>query len=197
MLEKRRCSRRCKIRPLSPWMRTKYAQIYHPRPQVSVAFSDDRDHARLTGTGASLLAGAWFARVQRGAKDSSNICVDGHGENGPYTHGHWTDSACCRRTPCLHRLRTASVRLRTVSVCIGTASTTEDFRCRGLLRQRPLSKRSQYRLKRYANGLKRYANGASTASVYSRLSPSYARVYGPFLPNGLPRQLIMPNCGTW
>ena len=46
---------------------------------------------------------------------------------------------------------------------IGTASTT------GL----PLSKRSQY-------GLKRYANGASTASVYSRLSPSYARAYGPF-----------------
>ena len=114
LLEKRRYSRRCKIRPLSPWMRTKYAQIYHPRPQVSVAFSDDRDHARLTGTGASLLAGVWFARVQRGAKDSSNICVDGHGENGPYTHGHWTDSACCRRTPCLHRLRTASVRLRTV-----------------------------------------------------------------------------------
>ena len=41
-------------------------------------------------------------------------------------------------------------------------------------------KRSQYGLKWYANGLKRYANGASTASVYSRLSPSYARAYGPF-----------------
>ena len=37
----------------------------------------------------------------------------------------------------------------------------------------PLSKRSQY-------GLKWYTNGASTASVYSRLSPSYARAYGPF-----------------
>ena len=44
----------------------------------------------------------------------------------------------------------------------------------------PLSKRSQYGLKRYTNGLKRYANGASTASVNSRLSPSYARVYRPF-----------------
>ena len=86
------------------------------------------------------------------------------------THGHRTDSACCRRTPSFHRLRTASVRLHTVSVCIGTASTT------GF----PLSKRSQYRLKRFTNGLKRYANGARTASVYSRLSPSYARVYGPF-----------------
>ena len=85
-------------------------------------------------------------------------------------HGHRTDSACCRRTPYLHRLRTASVRLRTVSVRIGTTSTT------GF----PLSKWSQYGLKRYANGLKRYANGASTASVYSRLSPSYARAYEPF-----------------
>ena len=44
----------------------------------------------------------------------------------------------------------------------------------------PLSKRSQYGLKRYANGLKRYANGASTVSVYCRLSPSYARTYRPF-----------------
>ena len=85
-------------------------------------------------------------------------------------HGHRTDSAWCRRTPCLHHLRIASVRLRTVSVRIGTASTT------GF----PLSKRSQYRLKRYANGLKRYANGASTVSVYSRLSPSYVRAYGSF-----------------
>ena len=40
------------------------------------------------------------------------------------THGHRTDSACCRRTLCLHRLRTTSVRLRIVSVRIGTASTT-------------------------------------------------------------------------
>ena len=86
------------------------------------------------------------------------------------THGHRTDSDCCRRTPCLHRLRTASVRLRTVSVRIGTASTT------GF----PLSNRSQYGLKWYANGLKRYANGASTTSVYSRLSPSYACAYRPF-----------------
>ena len=41
------------------------------------------------------------------------------------THGHRTDSGCCRRTPCLHHLRTASVHLRTVSVRIGTSSTTE------------------------------------------------------------------------
>ena len=67
------------------------------------------------------------------------------------THGHRTDSACC-------------------SVRIGTASTTEI----------PLSKWSQYGLKRYVNGLKRYTNDASTASVYSRLSPSYASAYGPF-----------------
>ena len=33
----------------------------------------------VTGTGAGLfyIAGAWFARVKRGAKDSSDICVDG------------------------------------------------------------------------------------------------------------------------
>ena len=49
----------------------------------------------------------------------------------------------------------------------------------------PLSKRSQYGLKQYANGLKRYVNGASMASVYSRLSPSYARGYGPFSLHGL------------
>ena len=104
------------------------------------------------------------------------------------------------------RLCTASVRLRTVSVRIGTASTTEivlalfayrfspywDRFDNGnpvveavpirteTVRRFPLSKRSQYGLKRYANGLKRYANGARTASVYSRLSPSYARAYGPF-----------------
>ena len=101
------------------------------------------------------------------------------------THGHRTDSACCRWTPCLHRLRTASVRLRTISVRIGTVSTTEI----------PLSKRSQYGLKRYTNGLKWYANGASTASVYSRLSPSYARVYGPF--SLWIHYLIFPEGSNW
>ena len=86
------------------------------------------------------------------------------------THGHRMDSACCRRTPYLHHLHTASVHLctalvhlRTISVRIRTASTMEI----------PWSKWSQY-------GLKRYANGASTASVYSRLSPSHGRAYGPF-----------------
>ena len=106
------------------------------------------------------------------------------------THGHRTDSACRRQTPCLHRLRTASVRLRTVSVRIGTASTTGFPVVKAVpIRTEteiPLSKRSQYGLKRYANGLKRYANGASTASIYSRLSPSFARVYGPFSMCSLP-----------
>ena len=95
--------------------------------------------------------------------DNDGLCVT---RKMARTHRHRMDSACCRRTPFLHRLRTASVRLRTVLVRIGTAWTTEI----------PLSKRSQYGLKRYANGLKRYSNGASTASVYSRLSLSYARV---------------------
>ena len=39
-----------------------------------------RPGPRLAGTGAGLLAGAWFVRVgiKRGAKDgSSDICVDG------------------------------------------------------------------------------------------------------------------------
>ena len=67
------------------------------------------------------------------------------------THGHRTDSACCRQTPSLHRLRTASVRLCTISGRVVTTSTMEI----------PLSKRSQYGLKRYANGLKRYTNSAS------------------------------------
>ena len=44
-------------------------------------------------------------------------------------HGHGTDSACCRRTLYLHHLHTASVRLRTVSVRIGTTSTMEIVPC--------------------------------------------------------------------
>ena len=44
------------------------------------------------------------------------------------THRHRTDTACCRRMPYLHQLRTVSVLLCTVSVRIGTASTTEIVR---------------------------------------------------------------------
>ena len=114
------------------------------------------------------------------------------------THGHRTDSACCRRTPCLHHLRTASVRLLTISVRIGTASTmvfplvkwskirTETvfllskWSQYGLKRYFRCRSGPKYGLKQYANGLKWYANGASMASIYSRLSPSYARAYVPF-----------------
>ena len=37
---------------------------------------------RLAGTGTGLLAGAWFVRVKRGVKDSSDICVDGAVRDG-------------------------------------------------------------------------------------------------------------------
>ena len=74
--------------------------------------------------------------------------------------GLMTDSASCRRTP--------------------FAPFAYYFSPKWSHYGLPLSKRSQYGLKWYANRLKRYANGARMASVYSRLSPSYACAYGPF-----------------
>ena len=41
-----------------------------------------RPGLRLAGTGAGLSAGAWFVWVKRGAKDSSDICVDGAVRDG-------------------------------------------------------------------------------------------------------------------
>ena len=41
-----------------------------------------RPGPRLAGMGAGLLAGAWFVRVKQGAKDSSDICIDGAVRDG-------------------------------------------------------------------------------------------------------------------
>ena len=85
----------------------------------------------------------------------SSVCMQPRQGKMARMHGHRTDPACSRRMPYLHHLRTVSVRIGNTSrLC---------SRCQC----------SQY-------GLKRRANGASTASIYSRLGPSYAQAYGPF-----------------
>ena len=41
-----------------------------------------RPGPHLAGTGAGLLDSAWFVRVKPGAKNSSDICVDGAVRDG-------------------------------------------------------------------------------------------------------------------
>ena len=68
----------------------------------------------------------------------------------------------CMRV-CVRACVCACVTKETEGDSLGPLRSTTGF---------PLSKRSQYGLKRYANRLKRYANGASTASIYIQQAES-------------------------